>query len=279
MRSSLVIALALLLAAPAAADDILLRDGRTLVGRVVSHRDGKTVVRRPWGEVTFPSSKIVGVTPKRWALDDYEDMTANLPVTAAARLAVATWCKKKGLTPEMKRELDLVLAAEPDHPRAHALLGHVRVGGEWMTRAEGRRARGLVRRAGKWVTREEARRLDSRRKERRRLKALERRLNGLVTGVYSLSEKRSDRARDALVKLARAEKINGLEKLAGDLYSHAIEWRRAVRTATVEVRLQNAQITGFRTLPVSLGTGSSVNVQLPELRRVSIGGTVVVPVR
>lgn len=279
MRSLLTLLACSVLGGTVLADDIVLRDGRTLVGRVMSTADGKTVVRRPWGEVTFVASKIVSVTEKRWALDDYEEMTANLPETPAARMTVAKWCKKKGLVPEMKHELGLVIATEPDHAAARALLGHVRVEGKWMTRAAARRALGLVRRGGKWVTREEAARLESARKETRRLKRLERRLNGLVTDVYSLSEKRSDRARDALLKLAKAEKIRGLDKLAGDLHAHAIEWRHAVRTATIEIRAQQASITGFRTFPVSLGTGSQVRIQLPELRRVSIGSTVVVPVR
>ena len=56
--------------------------------------------------------------------------------TVEDQLALAKWCKNAGLLDQWRAHLGNVLALNPDHQEARALLGYQRVDGVWLTPQE-----------------------------------------------------------------------------------------------------------------------------------------------
>jgi hypothetical protein len=163
----LVVAAALAPALPSRADVVVTTDGRTLEGKVVSQDADLVVVETTFDgrqEVARASVKSVdtSVPPLReqlaWRTGQAKD--------AAGLLATAEWARKKGFRSEVDDLHHRVLETDPQNARARKALGHVKVGGRWMTpeekaEAEAKAAeaemlaKGLVRHDGRWVTPEE----------------------------------------------------------------------------------------------------------------------------
>jgi hypothetical protein len=61
------------------------------------------------------------------------------PTSADAEAAIASWCRANQLDDAMKHHAQRALALDPEHEKAHALLGEVRVDGRWVPKSEGRR--------------------------------------------------------------------------------------------------------------------------------------------
>ena len=85
---------------------------------------------------------------------------------ADALVELAAWCEEKGLISDRKRLLNNALKVDPEHERAHEMLGFVKFDGEWMTKAKAEAARrkayeaemkekGYVEVDGVWVSKEE----------------------------------------------------------------------------------------------------------------------------
>ena len=202
-----------LLAFAARADEIHLRDGRILMGRVTARIDGRTFLRCDDGSrLELPTAEVVRVVKAK--------------VTASPAAAAAPTEGRGGKVAPPKRKI----AEDPDE-KALAL----------------------------------------------RRRRLESRLKRQVSLMFQLDEKRTRKAHQDLVRFARAESIEGLEGFADRLLPQALAWQAEARRALLEVRLQEAKVVGWSERSLSLGNGSAVRIQLPELRLTSIGTTVVVP--
>ena len=193
------------------------------------------------------------------------------------RFHLAKWCLQMHLNKSGRRALLAVVKADPEHTGARTLLGHQKVNGKWLTAWRAHQALGHVRYKGTWYTKEEGARVKAVAKERLRIKRLQRKVNSLARQLAGSSEKRRVKARDDLVAIARSEKLPHIEKAARHGFEVYKSWWSAYRTALVEVRLTQATLVGLRRRSLSLGTGSPVTIELPELRKVSIGTTVSVP--
>jgi hypothetical protein len=140
------------------ADEVFLVGGGRIVGEVVEHGAGAIVVEVGAGRVTLPTSRVVRVTSGTSALSVYRERAARLgPRDTAGWLALAHWARANDLETLAGEAFARVLAADPANEAAHAALGHVRLGGQWMSEAESYRARGYVQFQGSWMTPDEAR--------------------------------------------------------------------------------------------------------------------------
>jgi len=144
---------AALLPAVGAADEVYLKSGGQLSGRVVSpHRDerrgrrgrgpdhGPDLERRAHrGRALGPP----GVRGARGALaaGDVEGW-----------IALAGWAEARGLGSRGTRRTTARWRRSPDDPRANEALGNVRMDGRWVSEDEGYRARGYVKFEGEWMT-------------------------------------------------------------------------------------------------------------------------------
>ena len=181
----------------ARADEIHLKDGRVLEGRVLAKDQGKVKLLRPYGEIELAADDVARIVTKRSVFDDYDDLAAAVAAdSAAGHFALARWCGTKGLRRHRRRHLETVLRLETDHVAAREALGFHRVEGRWLPEAEAMPALGFVRHRGKWVKADERISAIARKEEARRIAKLQKTLNRLVARLYSTSETTGQRARD-----------------------------------------------------------------------------------
>ena len=180
------------------------------------------------------------------------------PRAVEERLELARWAGDHGLLWEMRRELQKALTFEPDHSRARAMLGQVRIDGRWRDRADVESLRAEAR---------------SSRDERVR------RWNRAARDLASASSERRDHALEELVRLAREVDRPQWEKIARHLHRRSTAAWTAWNGGRLrlEVRAQQAQLLGVDEFQTSLGTGAPVTLQLPRLRTISLGTTIELP--
>ncbi|MFH1679333.1 MAG: hypothetical protein ABIH26_01670, partial [Candidatus Eisenbacteria bacterium] len=70
---------------------------------------------------------------------------------AAALYRLSEWCAEKRLAVDRILLLAEVIAADPDHAEARALLGYTNHEGRWLTEDELDEAKGLVRYGSSWL--------------------------------------------------------------------------------------------------------------------------------
>lgn len=137
MKSLLTGLLTLCSAALARADDVLLTNGRTLVG-IAHEESAQWVVRTRFGDFRIPKDEVQSVVPGRTALHEYDERIAEqygCPC-ASEMFDLALWAQQEGLIRYVNRLLTRTLELDPDHPEARRLLGYVRYEGRWVTSSE-----------------------------------------------------------------------------------------------------------------------------------------------
>jgi hypothetical protein len=274
MRHGLFVVL--LFTTAARADELHLKDGRVLEGRVLCRKNGQIDFRLVGGAVSFPESQVVRVVPKRCVFDEYDERAAALaPTDLAGRVEFARWCEDRGLTAERTAQLRGCLVVDPDYADARSLLGETKLNGKWMTRESALRALGYVKHEGKWLNPEDAARLVAAEHAEKRRAALQKRFDELVRAMYLGPEAKAVKARDDLAAFAEQNRIPGLRDYLPTLEKEA----RAFRTATLEVRLQNSKLVALNPRRLSLGAGSQVTLELPETQTTKAATTVIAPVR
>lgn len=148
-----VFLLAGLLAVAASADEVYLKSGGQLSGRIVSRTATEIAVDVGAGRITVPTSTVVRVEEGRSALDDFDDRAAKLaPGDVAGWLALGDWASARALGTQARQAYERALAAAPDSARANEALGRVHVGGRWLSEDEGYQAKGYVKFEGEWIT-------------------------------------------------------------------------------------------------------------------------------
>jgi hypothetical protein len=141
------------LPALAGADEVLLKGGGKISGRILSRTDTAVQVDVGAGIITVPMASVLRIEEKRSALDDYEARAAKLRVNdVPGWLALARWSLSQGLGTQARRAYERVLEVDPQNVEANQALGRVLVEGRWVTELEVHRARGLVAFEGAWLT-------------------------------------------------------------------------------------------------------------------------------
>jgi hypothetical protein len=143
-----------LICAPAAfADRVYLKGGGVLTGVVVERNDRRVVLEVGPGRIGLPSSRVERIETGASAVAEYRARAASLaPGDAHGWVELALWARSQGLETQARVALDRALLADPQNADAHRALGHVLLGGAWLTAEEGYRAKGLVAFEGAWVT-------------------------------------------------------------------------------------------------------------------------------
>jgi hypothetical protein len=135
------------------ADEVYLKGGGQLSGRVVSRSDTKVEVDVGAGRVAVPASRVLRIEAGRSALQEYEERAGLLAAgDAEGWLALAQWAEGKGLGTQARESYHRVLSVSPSDARANEALGNVRLDGRWVSEDESYRARGYVRFDGQWMT-------------------------------------------------------------------------------------------------------------------------------
>jgi hypothetical protein len=145
------------LAPGVSADEVFLVGGGRIVGDVVERRADAVVIEVGAGRVTLPASRVMRVASGTSALSVYRDRASRLSARdVAGWVALGLWARDHDLITLASEAFQHVLAVDAGNETAHQALGHVRLGGQWMSEDESYRARGYVRYEGSWVTPDEA---------------------------------------------------------------------------------------------------------------------------
>jgi len=121
--------------AHAAADTIVLTDGKEIDGFVTGVNDRKVAtVRMEKGKRTFLESTIAGIRPSTDAAADFERYFAGIgKKDAEAFFEVARWARERELPEAAEKAFRKTLELKTDHEGARAALGYRRIDGEWLT--------------------------------------------------------------------------------------------------------------------------------------------------
>jgi hypothetical protein len=135
------------------ADDVFLKSGGRVTGRVLARSDTSVEIDVGAGRVTVPMSSVLRIEERRSTLDEYHERAERLRVGDVSGWAdLAKWAAAAELTTQSRQAWQRVLDAAPGHPEANAALGRVQIDGRWVSEDEGNRARGLVKFEGRWIT-------------------------------------------------------------------------------------------------------------------------------
>jgi len=211
---------------------------------------------------------------------EYRQRAARLDAASepdlAARLELARWCQERGLLAEMRKQAAAVLAREPQHAAAHALLGHELVAGKWLTQEAAMRERGYVRYRGQWMRLYDAAVAEHREQQAREREKIVAELNQQLRLLASSAAATRERALGRIEEVTTRREWPEVARVARE-YKAACDdfWRRNRVTATLS--LQHSELLSLQPFTTSLGTGSPVTLQLPRVRTISLGTTVVLP--
>jgi len=137
----------------ARADEVFLKSGGRVSGRVISRTATTVEVDVGAGRIAVPASSVVRIEEGRSALDEYEERAGRIaPGDVDAWIALGEWASAQGLSSQAREANNRALAASPNDPRANAALGNVQLNGRWLSEDEGYQAKGYVKFEGEWMT-------------------------------------------------------------------------------------------------------------------------------
>jgi hypothetical protein len=135
------------------ADDIFLKGGGKVSGRILSRTEKSVEVDVGAGTVVLPMTSVVRIEEKRSALDEYHDRARALAAgDVNGWLQLARWASGQGLGTQARTAYEQVLAVDPENAAANQALGRVQLEGRWVSEEESYRARGFVQFEGEWMT-------------------------------------------------------------------------------------------------------------------------------
>ena len=144
---------AALLASSAAADEVFLKSGGRLSGRIVARTTTTIEVDVGAGRITVPVASVVRIEEGKSALQAYDERASKIPAADVdGWVALGDWASDQGLGAQAREAYQRALTASPNDPRANAALGNVQVNGQWMSEEDGYRARGYVQFEREWMT-------------------------------------------------------------------------------------------------------------------------------
>src|SRR5262245_742155 len=125
MTRSLALAVALAAAVPlrAGADEVFLKSGGQLSGKVVNRTATSVEIDVGAGRITVPMSSVVRIQDGRSALQEYEERAGRLAAgDVDGWIALGQWASDHALGTQAREAYHRALAAAPGDPRANQAL-------------------------------------------------------------------------------------------------------------------------------------------------------------
>jgi hypothetical protein len=285
----------LLAAVSATADELHLKDGRVLTGRVLEDGDRYAVVDRDSKHVV-KRSEVAELAKTRSFMDDFDDRLAKLPADdAEAIFEFGRWLEENDWASRSKLAYAEVLDLDPDHRGARRALGYALYEGAWVSPEELNRRKGLVEFEGRWYTKHDLEELkkqiegdEKMRKAFDERRKVNDRVNKIMRRFATLDKKQRQGAYDDLTRFA--EEINSPEirKLADDSKAWYDEQAR-ITCANIMARTEIHAVHTKLKQPIerfqtNLGAAiaifpsqSPVTIQLPEIQIAEVHTTVDIP--
>jgi len=147
------VAAVLLAAAPALGDEIYLKGGGRVSGRIVERTATRVAIETGPGRVTLPLTRVERIVEGRSTIEAFAEQASDLAAGDVAGWAdLASWAEERDLLTQARFAWQRVLATDPSHPEANAGVGRVALDGRWMSSDDAYRARGYVSYEGRWLT-------------------------------------------------------------------------------------------------------------------------------
>lgn len=281
IRTLTLLAATTLLALPSVADTIHLKNGGTLEGQVLRREKGRIHVRIASGTTIVREADVSRIERSLAPIEAYAERAKGLAFTdVAAHYALATWCRNRGLKKQMRKHLELVVAAEPDHAGARKLLDHMKVGKRWFPRYRAMLELGYVQWKGTWVRPDQLTRIQRDAAARARQARVKAQIDALMKRLAGADDAARDAARDGLVALAQLEAMPQLAEVAGQAYDGYSGYWAERRRVMTDIRADIATIQQpMRELTLFLGGTSTlpINLQLPAVTHTSVNTTTAIP--
>jgi predicted esterase len=107
-----------LIALPAFADIVTLKDGRKFDGRLISEDDNAVKIRTPQGVKTFPRAQVENVRKQKSVYDTFDEKLAEAKDDVKALIKVGQWAASNKLYPEAVKTYQKVLSIDPNNAAA-----------------------------------------------------------------------------------------------------------------------------------------------------------------
>lgn len=157
------LAIVLVLASPAAADELLLKNGAVLNG-VVKEEGDRYILEVDFGTMSIPKSQVKSVRRSEDPIQEFEAKRVKA-ATAQEHFDVGLWARQKELHTRAGDMFKRAITLDPEHEGARKALGYEKFDGKWMTTDEAMVARGFVKHRGEWLKKETVEKFRSDEKE------------------------------------------------------------------------------------------------------------------
>jgi hypothetical protein len=286
MRRAAAASLALLVAAaPALADEVVLRNGKTLKGRVTESPRGGVVVEEGRTRLELRPDEVAEIRRTPTARERYAERRRALEAgDAEGWHRLGLWAGFEGLAAESRACQEAALVADPDHAGARRACGWIRVYGRWVAAADamaavtgtGNRAPAPLPDRAEAAKAAAARARETRDAERAARKAV----NGALRLLASPRAAERSRGEHLFSDLGRERGDPHMVAVAPEIRGWYDSWY-AAKAAQALIQVRATVATLKRPIPkftTSLGGFSSpVTLQLPEVAVVSINTFALVP--
>jgi len=287
-----------ILATTATADEVHLKDGRILSGKVVKQGQAIYVTDRDTKHM-LKAAAIKEIVPKKSFMDEFDERMAKLAFDdAEATYEFGLWLEENDWATRASRAYERVLEIDEDHRGARRKLGYKLYEGEWVSPDELKRKKGLVQweMDGKWYTKHDLAEIkaaiESNEKFRQRVseqKQINKNVQGLLKNFTTFDKKKRQTAYEKLY--AYAEELNSPEirKFADDTKAYYDQYVRHL-CAQMKSRTEiHATMTKLKkpieTFATNLGAAvggifpaqTPVRIQLPEISIAEVHTVVDIP--
>jgi len=132
----------------ASADRFELRTGGVLEGKIVAEEpDGNdrmlTIELENGGTIRLKRTQIQRIVEPTPAELEYRERVVGIEETVEAHWNMALWCEENGLRSQQDHHLMKVIDLDPEHAEARRKLKYFKQGGDWLTREQLMRRRGV----------------------------------------------------------------------------------------------------------------------------------------
>jgi hypothetical protein len=211
-----IVAILLVAAGAARADIFILTGDGQVQGEIVASPNtpkDKTVIRTAsGGEVTLDKSQIKQIIPQSAADLEYEKIRPTYPDTVEGQWQLAEWCRDHSLTKQRQTHLERVIALDPEHKQARALLGYAQVDGRWIRRDDLMKERGYVFYNGAWKLPQDVELIERRKKQEQAQREWFAKLRRWRTSVDNHPE-REEILRDEIMTTTDAAAVPAIEQM------------------------------------------------------------------
>jgi hypothetical protein len=144
----------------APAEVLVLSNGGRVAGKLLNPHEvprKQYVIQTDDGaQITLQSSQVKKVLHPQANELEYQRIAPTYADTVKGQWELAAWCRDRKLTAARTAHLRRVVELDPDHAEARRILGYRRGSdGQWITRADEMKQRGLRLYKGKWLTQQE----------------------------------------------------------------------------------------------------------------------------